>query len=165
MKENYDFSKAKRGAVAPSKGKTRITIMLDDDVLQAARARADEQGIGYQTLINSTLKTALCTQPAIRQDSPQEPDLVVFIEKMQGYLHHEMKHFQAGVKTSLRTEIHEAIEHLIPHGHALIVPAPPYPTSEAFGKFTVMLEEHSETTAYRPKPKAKTKSGQPKIGR
>ncbi len=60
MKDEYDFSAAKRGPVAPSKGKTRITIMLDDAVLEAARQRADAQGMGYQTLINSILKQALC---------------------------------------------------------------------------------------------------------
>ena len=59
MKEHYDFSNAKRGPVAPVKGKSRITIMLDDVVLQAARERADEQGIGYQTLINGLLRQVL----------------------------------------------------------------------------------------------------------
>jgi uncharacterized protein (DUF4415 family) len=38
MREEYDFSKAKRGAVIPSPGKTRITIMLDDDVIEHFRA-------------------------------------------------------------------------------------------------------------------------------
>lgn len=60
MKDAYDFSTATRGPVAPTKGKTRITIMLDDAVLEAARQRADAQGMGYQTLINSILKQALC---------------------------------------------------------------------------------------------------------
>mgnify|MGYP000026228852 CR=1 FL=1 len=59
MKDRYDFSSGKRGAIAPNKGKTRITIMLDDSVLEAARTRADEQGIGYQTLINAVLKKQL----------------------------------------------------------------------------------------------------------
>jgi len=59
MKEHYDFTNAKRGPVAPAKGKSRITIMLDDTVLQAARERADEQGIGYQTLINGLLRQVL----------------------------------------------------------------------------------------------------------
>lgn len=59
MKDQYDFSNATRGPVAPAKNKSRITIMLDDVVLQAARERADEQGIGYQTLINGLLRDAL----------------------------------------------------------------------------------------------------------
>jgi uncharacterized protein (DUF4415 family) len=34
MKKNYDFSKARRGAVvSTSAGKTRITIRIDDDVV------------------------------------------------------------------------------------------------------------------------------------
>ena len=37
----YDFSQGKRGAVLPSSGKTRVTIMLDDDVIEAFRARAE----------------------------------------------------------------------------------------------------------------------------
>ncbi|WP_256672277.1 BrnA antitoxin family protein [Pseudomonas sp. ANT_J12] len=59
MKDEYDFSKAKRGAVASSKGKTRITIMLDDAVIEAARALAENEGFGYQTVINNTLRQAL----------------------------------------------------------------------------------------------------------
>lgn len=35
MRKEYDFIRGKRGAVIPSAGKTRITIMLDDDVIQA----------------------------------------------------------------------------------------------------------------------------------
>lgn len=52
MKEEYDFSTAKRGPVMSSKGKTRITIMLDDEVIKAARERAENVGTGYQTVIN-----------------------------------------------------------------------------------------------------------------
>ena len=59
MRKNYDFSKAQRGAVIPSKGKTRITIMLDDDVLEYFRAKAEEEGGGYQTMINSALRVCL----------------------------------------------------------------------------------------------------------
>lgn len=44
---------------AISIGKTRITIMLDDAVLQAYKTRAS--GRGYQTLINETLRRALVT--------------------------------------------------------------------------------------------------------
>ena len=59
MKDEYDFSNAKRGAVASSKGKTRITIMLDDVVIEAARTVAESEGFGYQTVINNTLRQAL----------------------------------------------------------------------------------------------------------
>lgn len=59
MRNEYDFSKGKRGAVIASPGKTRITIMLDDDIIEAFRARADSAGSGYQTLINAALREAV----------------------------------------------------------------------------------------------------------
>ena len=59
MRDEYDFSKGKRGAIIPAKGKTRITIYLDDEVLDNFRDRAESKGIGYQTLINQALKTYL----------------------------------------------------------------------------------------------------------
>jgi hypothetical protein len=63
MKDEYDFSHATRGAVASGKGKTRITIMLDDVVIEAARALAESEGYGYQTAINNTLRRALLSDP------------------------------------------------------------------------------------------------------
>ena len=61
MRKEYDFSKARRGPVLPvSTGKTRITIRLDDDVLDWYRAQVDAAGGGnYQTLINQTLRQAI----------------------------------------------------------------------------------------------------------
>jgi uncharacterized protein (DUF4415 family) len=61
MRKEYDFRKAKRGAVAPAPpGKTRITIRIDDDVLEWFRARVHDAGGGsYQTLINQTLRHAI----------------------------------------------------------------------------------------------------------
>ena len=59
MRKEYDFSKGKRGAVLASPGKTRITIMLDDDIIEFFRERAEAQGIGYQTMINSALRAAI----------------------------------------------------------------------------------------------------------
>ena len=58
MKAEYDFSKGKRGALeAPVPGKTRITIRLDDDVLDWFRAQVHDAGGGnYQTLINTVLR-------------------------------------------------------------------------------------------------------------
>jgi hypothetical protein len=55
MKREYDFSKAKRGPVIRvPKGQTRITIPLDDHVLDWFRRPVDEAGGGdYQTLINA----------------------------------------------------------------------------------------------------------------
>jgi antitoxin component of RelBE/YafQ-DinJ toxin-antitoxin module len=58
MKRNYDFSKAKRGAVLASPpGKTRITIRIDDDVLDWFRKRVHDAGGGsYQTMVNMALR-------------------------------------------------------------------------------------------------------------
>ena len=58
MKRNYDFSKAKRGAVLPTPpGKTRITIRIDDDVLDWFRKQVHEAGGGnYQTMMNRALR-------------------------------------------------------------------------------------------------------------
>ncbi len=58
MRREYDFRKGKRGAVAqvPS-GKTRITIRLDDDILDWFRRQTHDAGGGnYQTLINAALR-------------------------------------------------------------------------------------------------------------
>lgn len=59
MRKEYDFSRGKRGAVIPSPGKTRITIMLDDDLIETFRAKAESAGRGYQTLINEALRISL----------------------------------------------------------------------------------------------------------
>jgi uncharacterized protein (DUF4415 family) len=58
MKRQYDFSGARRGAIDPlPKGKTRITIRLDDDVLEWFRTQVEAAGGGnYQTLINAALR-------------------------------------------------------------------------------------------------------------
>ena len=59
MRAEYDFSKGKRGAVLPVKAKTRITIYIDDTVLNEFRARAERTGAGYQTMMNEALKAFL----------------------------------------------------------------------------------------------------------
>jgi hypothetical protein len=58
MKKQYDFSRAKRGAlVKTAHGKSRITIRLDEDVLSWFRHQVDEAGGGnYQSLINQALR-------------------------------------------------------------------------------------------------------------
>ncbi|USX15912.1 BrnA antitoxin family protein [Oxalobacteraceae bacterium OTU3CAMAD1] len=59
MDKEYDFSKGKRGPIIDPTGKTRITIMLDDDVIAYFRDEAEAQGTGYQTMINATLRDAI----------------------------------------------------------------------------------------------------------
>ncbi len=62
MKQSYDFTKGKRGRVASPapepRGKTRITIRLDEDLVDHFLKEADESGgaKGYQTLINEALR-------------------------------------------------------------------------------------------------------------
>jgi uncharacterized protein (DUF4415 family) len=56
MKKEYSFKNAIRGQVVAQKGKTRITIYLDNDVLEEFRKLADASGYGYQTMINDALK-------------------------------------------------------------------------------------------------------------
>lgn len=58
MRKEYDFSRGKRGAVISSPGKTRVTLMLDDDVVEAFRARAGSVR-GFQILVNEALRRSL----------------------------------------------------------------------------------------------------------
>lgn len=59
MKAEYDFSQGKRGAIDPlPSGKTRITIRLDNDILDWFRTQVNAAGGGnYQTLINDALRS------------------------------------------------------------------------------------------------------------
>jgi uncharacterized protein (DUF4415 family) len=58
MKKEYEFKKGRRGAIlSVPKGKTRITIRLDDDVIAWFKHEVSEAGGGnYQSLINSALR-------------------------------------------------------------------------------------------------------------
>jgi len=71
MRKEYDFSHGRRGPILPvPKGKTRITIRLDDDILGWFRARVHAAGGGnYQTLINQALRRII--------EGPNEPLEVV----------------------------------------------------------------------------------------
>jgi len=81
MRPEYDFSKGKRGALIPTKGKTRITIYIDDAVLDEFRARAERTGAGYQTMMNDALSafleknerpvTAAVLRQIIREELPE----------------------------------------------------------------------------------------------
>lgn len=58
MKKHPDFSSSKRAKDVPhlaklqadGKGKTRITIMLDNDILGNFRAKAESEGFGVSTI-------------------------------------------------------------------------------------------------------------------
>lgn len=64
MKREYDFSKGERGRVLEQRpGKTRITIRIDDDVLDWFREQAHAAGGGnYQTMINQALREFMRTE-------------------------------------------------------------------------------------------------------
>lgn len=78
MKPEYDFFKGKRGAVIPEKGKTRISMFIDNAVLAEFRARAEKSGSGYQTMMNEALRAYLAqadqpvTEKTLRQVLRQE---------------------------------------------------------------------------------------------
>ena len=60
MNTEHDQSTANAMASARAvKRKTRITIYLDDEVLQKFRSLSEQSGKGYQTLINAALRTRL----------------------------------------------------------------------------------------------------------
>ena len=62
MKQQYDFSKGKRGRITTpepeQRGRTRITIRIDDDLVDHFLKEAERSGdsAGYQTLINDALR-------------------------------------------------------------------------------------------------------------
>lgn len=58
MRSEYDFSDAKRGpVVSVPTGKTRITIRIDDDVVEWFKSQVEAAGGGsYQSLINAALR-------------------------------------------------------------------------------------------------------------
>ena len=83
MRKEYDFSKGKRAAVvkAPS-GKTRITIRIDDDVLDWFRDQVRAAGGGnYQTLINQALREHMGSRREPLEDTLRR----VLREEIPGY--------------------------------------------------------------------------------
>lgn len=53
----------------PKYAKVSISIRIDGPVLQAVKAAADEKGVKYQSLINSTLKGVFSEQKPINQSA------------------------------------------------------------------------------------------------
>ena len=68
MRDDYDLGQAKRGAILPTSGKTRITIRLDNEILGWFRGLVESEGGGsYQTKINAALREFI-----IQQEEPLE---------------------------------------------------------------------------------------------
>ena len=83
MKKEYDFSKGKRGPVVHvPKGKTRITIRIDADILDWFRQQVHDSGGGnYQTLINRALREYI----KARSDSMEDILRRVIREELASY--------------------------------------------------------------------------------
>ena len=83
MKNEYDFGKGQRGAVVKTPpGKTRITIRLDDDLLEWFRAQVHAAGGGsYQALINQALREYVSSQNEPLEDTLRR----VLREELPGY--------------------------------------------------------------------------------
>lgn len=63
MRKEYDFSKGKRGAAIPTPGKTRITIRIDDDILEWFREQIRKACRGsYQTMMNDALRAYMTSK-------------------------------------------------------------------------------------------------------
>ncbi|HUP96259.1 MAG TPA: BrnA antitoxin family protein [Burkholderiales bacterium] len=89
MKVEYDFSKGKREAVVPQKGKTRISIFIDNAILDEFRARAEKAGTGYQTMMNEALRNYL-----------SEADSAVTEKTLRQVLRQEMPEYLRSVKVA-----------------------------------------------------------------
>ncbi|MGH9750303.1 MAG: BrnA antitoxin family protein [Candidatus Polarisedimenticolia bacterium] len=83
MKRQYDFGKGVRGPVIETaRGKTRITIRLDDAILAWFRTQAHRVGGGnYQTLINAALRDYM----AAKREPLEETVRRVVREELRGY--------------------------------------------------------------------------------
>jgi len=64
MKKEHDFSRGKRGPVIPlPAGKTRITIRLDNDIIDWFRDKVNAAGGGnYQTMMNDALRQSMMSE-------------------------------------------------------------------------------------------------------
>ena len=71
MMDEYDFSQGRRGPIVEvPTGKTRITIRLDEDVVQWFKDQVDQAGGGnYQTLINRVLREHIAQQREPLEDT------------------------------------------------------------------------------------------------
>ena len=110
MKDEYDFSNAKRGAIASSKGKTRITIMLDDAVIEAARSLAESEGFGYQTVINNTLRQALLNH---RETTAELDQRAAFANA---------GHFKEGITASELKNLEKKLSEVLSEIHRVMAP-------------------------------------------
>ena len=72
MREEYDFSRAKRNPYS-KRVKRQVTIRLDEDTLQWFKDLADHAGLPYQTLINLYLRDCAASNRRLRMRWRAEP--------------------------------------------------------------------------------------------
>jgi uncharacterized protein (DUF4415 family) len=74
MKDNYDFSQGKRGAVVPMEPhQIRITLSLDKDIIDWFRSKVHESGGGdYHELINQALQQYIKYEQSLLTSSPKK---------------------------------------------------------------------------------------------
>ncbi len=91
MKKEYDFAHGKRGGVIKTPpGKTRITIRIDDDILESFRAQVHAAGGGsYQALINEALRQHI--------ESTEEP----FKKALRSVVREELSRYSANQRANL----------------------------------------------------------------
>lgn len=71
MKDSYDFSEGRQGAVLPApSNKVRITIRLDGDVVSYFKEKVHQaKGGNYQTLINDALRQYVDHQEGLLEET------------------------------------------------------------------------------------------------
>jgi uncharacterized protein (DUF4415 family) len=71
MKDEYDFSQGRQGAIDPlPPGKSRITIRLDNDVIEWFRIQVENAGgDNYQTMINQALREHIWQNQGVLEDT------------------------------------------------------------------------------------------------
>jgi uncharacterized protein (DUF4415 family) len=90
MKRNYDFSKAAviKGPIrsksqvdtALGEQKTLTSIRLDKEIIEVAKQKAQEEGMGYLTWINKKLRSTVLGEEGL-EDRVQKLEKVVFKKK------------------------------------------------------------------------------------
>jgi uncharacterized protein (DUF4415 family) len=87
MNNEYNFTKGKRGAIEPlPAGKSRITIRLDNEILDWFRDQVEEAGGGnYQTLINNVLLDYVREQKPTQAEPLEALLRRVLREELAGY--------------------------------------------------------------------------------
>lgn len=79
MKNEYDFSKAKKGK-ASKDVKVVKTFRLDPEVLEWLQNEAEKQGMGYQTFLNWFLRKSMGDHRSL-EDRLTKLEQVVFKKK------------------------------------------------------------------------------------